>query len=111
VTSDNAEVVYYNRQEIGRDGEISGPFIDDHEWETLKNYQTGLAVPGEMLALDFIVRNYAQAGGTATSNPTGLLFKGKFTCKFLEWQEETAWGQGLEFPGQNWAMYFEYTWQ
>jgi hypothetical protein len=23
--------------------------------------------------------------------------------------DETAWGEGLEFPGKNWAMYFEYT--
>lgn len=23
-------------------------------------------------------------------------------------QEETAWGNGLPFPGKNWAMYFEY---
>lgn len=24
-------------------------------------------------------------------------------------QEETAWGEGLEFPGNSWAMYFTYT--
>ena len=24
-------------------------------------------------------------------------------------QEETAWGEGYDFPGKNWAMYFNYT--
>jgi hypothetical protein len=26
-----------------------------------------------------------------------------------EWNCETAWGDGLDFPGRNWAMYFTYT--
>ena len=27
----------------------------------------------------------------------------------IEIKEETAWGNGFDFPGKNWAMYFEYT--
>lgn len=27
------------------------------------------------------------------------------------YREETAWGEGEDFPGKNWAMYFEYTYE
>lgn len=30
-------------------------------------------------------------------------------CLNPVYREETAWGAGLDFPGKNWATYFEYT--
>ena len=30
---------------------------------------------------------------------------------FLGYREESAWGEGEDFPGSNWAMYFEYDMQ
>jgi len=74
VTSDNAELVWFNDTLIGQDGEVVGTFVDNYEWGTLKTYSMSPLV-GQLNSLDFIVRNYAQAGGTATSNPTGLIFK------------------------------------
>jgi len=74
VTSDNAEMVWLNETLIGQDGEVVGPFVDNYEWGTLKTYSMSPLV-GQLNSLDFIVRNYAQAGGTTTSNPTGLIFK------------------------------------
>jgi hypothetical protein len=74
VTSDNAEMVWLNDTLIGQDGEVLGTFVDNYEWGTLKTYSMTPLV-GQLNSLDFIVRNYAQAGGTATSNPTGLIFK------------------------------------
>jgi hypothetical protein len=55
--------------------------------------------------LDFIVRNYAQSGGTQTSNPTGLIYKAEVEYYA---REETAWGDGFDFDGKNWATYFTY---
>jgi hypothetical protein len=104
-TSDNAEEVYFNGALIGSDGEVQVPFIDDHEWGTIVEYPL-LAEPGSN-SLDFIVRNYAQTGGTPTSNPTGLIFK---AC-FEYYIEETAWGDGITFNEKNWATYFTYTLQ
>lgn len=70
--SDNAEEVWFNGEVVGRDGEIEGPFIDNHEWNTITSYSI-TPVEGTN-TLTFIVRNYAQAGGTPQSNPTGLIF-------------------------------------
>ncbi|MFX0054888.1 MAG: hypothetical protein ACFFAX_12585 [Promethearchaeota archaeon] len=103
-TSDNAEEVYFNGEMVGYDGEVQGAFEDDHEWATILEYPVE-PVPG-VNNLDFIVRNYYQAGGTQASNPTGLIYK---VC-FNAYQVETAWGAGQEFNiDKNWATYFKYT--
>lgn len=102
-TSDNAEECYYDEILIGSDGEVQGPFIDNHEWNTIVEYNFN-PHPG-INTLDFIVRNYYQAGGTIESNPTGLIYKAAICYYMLE----TAWADGLDFPGKNWATYFTYT--
>jgi hypothetical protein len=102
-TSDNAEEVYFNGVMVGSDGEVQGPFVDDHEWATFVDYPVE-PVPG-INHLDFIVRNYYLASGSQTSNPTGLIYKACFNC----YQEETAWGAGTTFNEKNWATYFQYT--
>jgi hypothetical protein len=71
-TSDNAEEFYLNGDFVGSDGEVQGPFVDDYEWNTVIFYPVS-PQPGEN-TLDFIVRNYAQSGGTPSSNPTGLIY-------------------------------------
>jgi hypothetical protein len=101
-TSDNAEEVYFNGDLVGSDGEVQGTFDDDHEWATFVEYPVE-PVPG-INHLDFIVRNYYQAGGNVESNPTGLIYQVCFNC----YQEETAWGAGFDFEGKNWATYFTY---
>jgi len=78
VTSDNAEEVYLNGALIGHDGEVEGTAIDNQEWKSVLNYPlTGLQAGAN--ALQIIVRNYAQSGGTAKSNPTGLIYKADVT--------------------------------
>lgn len=109
-TSDNAEAVYLNGEFIGSDGEVQGVFEDDWEWQTIVDYLddgTNL-LPGQN-DLEFIVRNYAQPGGNATSNPTGLIY-----CVEVNYYEggDTAWGDGCigtSFSGSNWGTYFIYT--
>jgi len=76
-TSDNAEEFYFNGSFVGSDGEVQGTFIDDWEWQTIISYPI---TPQEGVnTLDFIVRNYAQPGGSPTSNPTGLIYKAEIT--------------------------------
>ena len=77
VNSDNAEEFYFNGNHVGSDGEVSEEFTDDWEWQTIKPYTIN-PQPG-VNTLDFIVRNYAQPGGTCTSNPTALTFKAEIT--------------------------------
>ncbi|MFW9804694.1 MAG: hypothetical protein ACFFFC_18705 [Candidatus Thorarchaeota archaeon] len=101
-TSDNAEAFYFNGEFVGADGEVQGDFTDDYEWSTIVEYPV-MPVPGTN-SIDFIVRNYPQAGGSETSNPTGLIYKACFDC----YREETAWGAGDRFNDKNWATYFKY---
>jgi len=102
-TSDNAEEFYFNGALIGSDGEVQGPFTDNHEWNTIINY--GIDPEKGTNTLDFIVRNYGVAG-TPTTNPTGLIYRAEIEYYDVE---ETAWGDGTEFPGKNWATYITYT--
>lgn len=76
-TSDNAESVFLNNVLVGSDGEVTGAFVDNSEWNTLLTYSF-TPVAG-LNTLDFIVRNYAMPGGTVTTNPTGLLFQASVT--------------------------------
>lgn len=71
-TSDNAEDVYFNGQFVGSDGEVQGPWTDDHEWNTIINYP--VSPQAGTNTLDFIVRNYGIDGSTAEGNPTGLIY-------------------------------------
>jgi len=79
VTADNAERVWLNGTIIGEDGEVEGPFTDNAEWGTIVSYAINPLIIGQTNSLDFIVRNYAMAGGTAETNPTGLIFKAEIT--------------------------------
>ena len=95
-TADNAEEVYFNGELVGSNG----------TWTVLTEYSIEPQPGGN--TLDFIVRNYAQAGGNVTSNPTGLIYKVSVTY----YPEESAWAGEepgeIPFPGNNWATYFEY---
>jgi len=92
-TADNAEEVYFNEESVGSNG----------DWRVPTEYSIE-PQPG-LNTLDFIVRNYAQAGGSVASNPTGLIYKTTVTY----YPEESAWAAGFDFPGANWATYFDYT--
>jgi hypothetical protein len=50
--------------------------------------------------------NYGDGTFTPDNNPAGLIFRGE--VKYLL-PSETAWGNGIQFAGANWATYFVYT--
>lgn len=81
-----------------------------YEWQTLVSYDITPYLTTGPNELDFIVRNYALAGGTATSNPTGVTYRVDISYAF-DGHEETAWGDGCEgisFDGKSWGTYFVY---
>jgi hypothetical protein len=113
-TADNAEEFYLNGTFVGSDGEVQVDYYDDAEWGTIIQYS--IAPKPGVNTLDFIVRNYAayypDKNGTYTGgeppdpklNPVGLIYKAEVNY----YEEETAWGDGLDFDGKNWATYFMY---
>lgn len=104
ITADNAEEVELNGTPVGTDGEVYGPFIDNHEWATILSHAVS-PQPGTN-TLEVMVRNYA-GSSSPTNNPTGLIYKMDYEYQLL--RTETAWGDGDRFtePG-NWATYFTY---
>lgn len=102
ITADNAEDVYLNTVFVASDGEVQDPWGDNHEWGTVLTHPI-YALEG-INNLDIIVRNYA-GENSATANPTGLIYT--MVINYIE-SGESAWGDGCQFDGANWAMYFTY---
>ena len=102
VTADNAEDIYLNTVFVGSDGEVQDPWVDNHEWNTVLTHPM---YPIEGLNdLDIIVRNYP-GSSDPYANPTGLIYT--MEINYIE-SGESAWGDGCDFPGANWATYFTY---
>ena len=92
ITADNAEQILLNSNIVGSNG----------DWTTIISYSLN---SGELIAgdnkLDIIVHNYS--AGSSSVNPTGLIYKLEYQYQLKT--EETAWGEGADFSGKNWAMY------
>jgi hypothetical protein len=98
VNADNYYVVS-NGETLGADDDIfNGP--ETYDFYPMVGSNT----------LEFVTENWAQgsAGNYCDQlrNPNGLTYKG--TVEYYA-DGETAWGAGMDFPGNNWATYFGYT--
>ena len=109
MTADNAVEAYLNGISVGSTTYVYGSQPDPIEFPVHYYFKFAwgpynLALQADSNnALEFVVRNWA---GSATSNPTGLLYKMNYEYQLLEC--ETAWAAGFDFPGKNWATYFTY---
>jgi len=56
----------------------------------------------------FFVVDVTNGGVTSVGIPPGLLFTDCASGRICEPTYETAWGDGYEFTGKNWATYIEY---
>lgn len=123
---DNAEEVYLNGTFVGDGGygsivygpsvkDVSPPSGDAHGWNHIDGpWDVGSELIAGSNELWTMTRNYAWSGGP-TANPTGLVYKLCYSYDIETWQTETAWAANgeepgvIQFPGKNWATYFEYT--
>ena len=104
INSDNAEEVKLNDNVVGSYGEVYGAFTDNQEWKTKLSYSV-TPIPGDN-TLEVMVRNYYWVPTPGMWNYTGLIYKMDYEYQLLF--TETAWGDGFDFDGRNWAMYFKY---
>jgi PKD repeat protein len=59
--------------------------------------------------IEIMAKNLGVIGSTVETNPGGLIYE-SFICFEVVDQEETAWGEGIQFTHKkSWAMWFEYT--
>ena len=106
-TADNAVAAYLNGFEIAKttyvyDIATAPPRdISVQHFRNLYGPYDILPIAGSN-TLSFVVRNYYGTG----DNPSGLLYRAEITYYT---DGETAWGSGFDFPGANWATYFNYT--
>jgi hypothetical protein len=97
VNADNEFWAYLGDTFIGTDDQI----FDGGNSSTGVEKYSFMPTAGEN-TLQFIVKNWAQCSG----NPNGLVYKAEIT--YLG-DDESAWADGNDFPGKNWATYLTYT--
>ena len=103
MTADNAVEAYFNDTPVGTTGNVYGTAPSPQPYNFGKLWGpytlTPLVGPNTLM---FVVRNWVHTA----YNPTGLIYKLDYEYQLLE--EETAWAAGSDFPGANWATYFNY---
>jgi hypothetical protein len=120
VTADNGYEAYLNGTLLETDG-LSGDWRNSDltesyvttaqaAWSSIE-IATWLQLTGNTLRFEtaneyFNTDDGHGSAGTVDSNPGGLIYEAEITYYT---DGETAWGDGTEFPGKNWGMYFTYT--
>lgn len=108
INADNTYSLSLNGVYVGKEGSMDKIGPDNLEWGTIDTFPLTNLNSGpntiEVRALNFF------RTGSSTSNPAGLAFNAEVCYQDIV-AEETAWGDGSDFPGKNWAMYFNYTTQ
>lgn len=100
VADDNQYVASLN-------GATVGSQTDWNNWKLAGSYDIMPVIVAGPNTFQVVGTNYGDSSfPTASSNPAGLIFKGE--VKYLV-PSETAWGDGNDFAGANWATYFTYT--
>jgi len=105
INADNSYSLALNGVPVGSEGSMDKDGPDNHEWATIDNFGLGNLVSG-LNSLEIRALNFFNSG-TQTSNPAGLAFNAEVCYEEIT-ERETAWGEGTDFPGNNWAMYFPY---
>jgi hypothetical protein len=126
VTADNGYEAYVNGTPVASDG-LSGDWRNSNlteafvttamsAWSTVESADlTGTLVMGPNTFLFQTANEYFfpddsgnSVPGTKDLNPGGLIYEAciQYLC---EERDETAWGQGPNFPGKNWGTYFTCT--
>jgi hypothetical protein len=120
VTADNGYAAYLNGTLLETDG-LSGDWRNSDltesyvttaqsAWASIE-IASWLQLNGNVLRFQtaneyFNTDDGHGAPGTVDSNPGGLIYEAEISYYA---DGETAWGDGEEFPGKNWATYFVYT--
>ena len=120
VTCDNGYELYlndmgnylgrYQLEDGWRASDLTESYVHSSGWQTVEYFDiSDYLVCGDNFfkfatANEYMGPDDGQGYGTKTSNPAGLIFEGN-VCYTVVTQEETAWGEGEEFPGSSWGMY------
>ena len=79
---------------------------DFQEWNSIETYDISSPLLPGTNSLSMRALNYF-SWGDSYGNPAGLIFNAHICYDYYD-REETGWGYGLPFPGNNWATYFTY---
>jgi len=102
ITSDNVESIELNSASVGGYTDVYDDFSDSQQWKYLNTHNIDL-LPGPN-DLNIMVRNFPRLETDSWDNPVGMIYRLDYEYQLKT--EETAWGEGDDFPGRNWAMYF-----
>jgi len=82
----------------------------DDNWQTVETYDISDKLDVGLNEIEIIAKNLGVEGSTTTTNPGGLIYESSICYEVVD-QEESAWGEGIQFnphPKRNWGMYFKY---
>ena len=115
VTADNGYELYVNDNYVGRaqleDGwrtsDLTEAYVHADGWQSPETYTVSTYLKCGSNTYRFATANAHMSDGTADTSHAGLIFGSKilYTCVS---KEETAWGDGFEFPVKNRTTYFEF---
>jgi PGF-CTERM protein len=116
VTSDNGYELYVNDNYVGRaqveDGwrtsDLTESYVHADGWQSVESYQISKYLKCGSNTYRFATANAHTAGGTVDTSHAGLIFGSKILYTSVA-KEETAWGEGSEFPAKDRTTYFEFT--
>jgi hypothetical protein len=93
-----------NTYSASLNGVFVGEQTDYNLWSQVGEYDF-MPVEGSN-TFQVIGSNFGNSSYNINNNPAGLIYEAEIT--YLE-SDESAWGDGLDFAGKNWATYFSYT--
>ena len=106
---DNAYTIALNGVSLvpGGEGVMDKDDPNHGGWSTIVDHviPAGVVADGDN-ELQLRAMNYYDWGGPY-DNPAGLAFKVEVCYDYID-REETAWGDGTDFEGKNWATYITY---
>jgi len=120
ITCDNGYEAKLNGQFIGsaqlsgewRTSDLHEAYVHTYGWQIAESYNVLGALQAGQNALAITgVNEYLNTDdgdpflGDEGKNPAGLIYE----LNINYYKQETAWGDGDDFPGANWATYFTYT--
>jgi hypothetical protein len=74
-------------------------------WSSIEQWDITSSLHSGQNELQIVAINEHAPPQAPENNPAGLIYKAEIS--YL-WWDETAWGDGDDFPGKNWATYFGY---
>jgi len=123
ITCDNGYELYVNDDFVGSaqvsgdwiNSDLTQAYVDTTNWQSTESFDISanlscgtnkIFIPAVNEELSIASGDHTM-DGTLSNNPGALIYYASVCYEVVD-MEETAWADGEDFPGNNWATYFTY---